>query len=205
MLKEYNLINSLDKIPVSPAAHFSIGGIEADSSGKTNIKGIFCVGEASCTGVHGANRLASNSLLECITFGAKTGYSVFLYNMYNTIKNIRIKNEKIYREKITDEEKYNILSNIKDTMWNNVGLLRNKETLEHALQNINNLIEEIKDKKDSYYLKDLLYLSKFVTLSALNRNESRGVHYRNDFPHEKEEYKTHTIIEINEKIKLEVN
>ncbi len=205
LLKEYNLIDKLDKIPVSPAAHFTIGGIEASPSGKTNIEGIFAVGEASCSGVHGANRLASNSLLECVTFGAKTGYSVFLYNMYSNIKKKNIKNDIKTKEKLENNIKNEIICNLKNIMWNSVGLLRNKESLNNALDKINKLILIAKDKYDSYYIKDLLYLANLTTKAALNRKESRGVHFRDDFPHEKEEYKKHTIIENKEKIKLEVN
>lgn len=91
MLKYYGY-GDKTLIPVSPAAHYTIGGIEATSNGKTSVEGIFAVGESSCTGVHGANRLASNSLLECVVFGYKTAYSVFSYNMYADVnKNIKIK------------------------------------------------------------------------------------------------------------------
>ena len=205
LLKEYDLLSNINKIPVSPAAHFTIGGIEANPSGKTDVDGIFAVGEASCTGVHGANRLASNSLLECITFGAKTGYSVFLYNMYNNIKKVRIKNEINTLRKLNKNEKNKIICDIKNIMWKNVGLIRNKDSLNKALTKINELISKVKDTENGYYIKDLLYLAKLIVLSAKNREESRGVHYRNDFPHEKDKYKKHTIIDNKEKIKLEVN
>ncbi len=204
LLKNYNLLNSLNKIPVSPAAHFSIGGIMADPSGKTNVEGIFAVGEASCTGVHGANRLASNSLLECITFGAKTGYSVFLYNMYNDIRPINVENKGRGKKEIKKTEKQNLIYKLKEVMWNYAGLVRNKEKLETAKKEIDNLIQQIEDKKGASYLKDLLHLSKLVIESALNRKESRGVHFRDDFTHENEKYKKHTIIDDNQKIKLEV-
>ncbi len=104
MLKYYGY-GDKTLIPVSPAAHYTIGGIEATSNGKTSVEGIFAVGESSCTGVHGANRLASNSLLECVVFGYKTAYSVFSYNMYADVnKNIKIKN-KMRGEKILTKER----------------------------------------------------------------------------------------------------
>ncbi|MEJ5173033.1 MAG: FAD-dependent oxidoreductase, partial [Hydrogenothermaceae bacterium] len=92
ILKEFGLENERN-IPVSPSAHYTIGGIKADINGKTNIKGIFAIGETASTGVHGANRLASNSLLECIVTGYKVAYSVYVYNMYAKIDNINIDNE----------------------------------------------------------------------------------------------------------------
>lgn len=206
LLKEYNLLDSIDKVPVSPAAHFSIGGIEANPSGKTNVEGIFAVGEASCTGVHGANRLASNSLLECITFGSKTAYGVYLYNMYEKIKEINISNKIRSNKVLTDNKKNEIIYKLKDLMWNKVGLIRDRESLTLALKTIENLIEDVQNHVSPAYILDILYLSKAVTLSALNREESRGVHYRQDFKSPREEFKKHSIIENkNFEIKLEVN
>ncbi|WP_457621429.1 L-aspartate oxidase [Persephonella sp.] len=193
-------------IPVSPAAHYTIGGIEATSNGKTSVEGIFAVGESSCTGVHGANRLASNSLLECVVFGYKTAYSVFTYNMYaSNNKNIQIENSIKGENLLTKERKRFILNKIKKVMWEKVGLIRNKEVLEEALSQINLIEKEISGFSNVRYLKDLLYLSRAVILSALNREESRGTHYRTDFPEENPDFKKHTKIYENFKIKLEVN
>ncbi len=193
-------------IPVSPAAHYTIGGIEATSNGKTSVEGIFAVGESSCTGVHGANRLASNSLLECVVFGYKTAYSVFSYNMYAGInKGIKIKNRVNTEKMLTKERKRFILNKIKKIMWEKVGLIRNRKLLSEALSQINSIEEEISAYLNNRYLTDLIYLSKAVILSALNREESRGTHYRSDFPDENPELRKHTKVYNNFKIKLEVN
>ncbi len=205
MLDRFGLGNS-ELIPVSPAAHYTIGGIEATSNGKTNIDGIFSVGESSCTGVHGANRLASNSLLECIVFGYKTAYSVFSYNMYVDIdKNFHLKNKRSSKNVLTKDRKRFILNKIKKVMWEKVGLIRNRETLHSALNDIKDLEQTIQGYGNIRYLVDLLYLSKGVILSALMREESRGTHYRSDFPKEKEEFKKHTKVYKDFEIKLEVN
>ncbi len=203
MLKATGLADK-NLIPVSPAAHYSIGGIEALPNGKTNIKGIFAVGESSCTGVHGANRLASNSLLECVVFGYKTAYSVFLYNMYN---NINMKFHEISHTKgnkvLSNKEPF--LSKIKRLMWENVGLIRDENSLKTALKEIENLENQLYQYSNVRYLIDTVYLSKAVILSALYRRESRGTHYRLDFPQEKDEYKKHTMVKKEFKINLEVN
>ncbi len=203
MLRSVGLENET-LIPVSPAAHYSIGGIEAQSNGKTNIKGMFAVGECSCTGVHGANRLASNSLLECVVFGYKTAYSVYLYNMYSSVDtDFHIKSILEGKKELKNKDKY--LDTIKSVMWEKVGLLRDEKSLREALEEITDIEERLYQYRNSRYLLDLVYLSKGIILSALNRKESRGTHYRLDFPKEKDEYKKHTKLYKHFKIKMEVN
>ena len=206
----YSLIKSFgfsenDLIPVSPAAHYSIGGIEATANGKTSVEGIFAVGESSCTGIHGANRLASNSLLECITFGYKTAYSVYIHNMYSKIHSVNISSKGIGKKLMSREERKDYLLKLKKMMWEYVGLERNEEGLEKALSEMERLEKELLIYKNSRYLIDLVYLSKGIILSAKARKESRGTHYRTDFPEEKKDYKKHTKIYNDFKIKLEVN
>ncbi len=203
MLKEAGLENK-NLIPVSPAAHYSIGGIEAKPNGKTNIEGIFSVGEISCTGIHGANRLASNSLLECIVFGYKTSYSVYLYNMYTKVDKRFNEKNIIKRTEILQKKDF-ILQQLKDIMWDSVGLIREEKPLKEALSKIQRLENQLYSYKNVRYLLDLVYLAKAVVLSALNRKESRGTHFRLDFPKENDQYKKHTKIYNNFKIKMEVN
>ncbi len=203
MLEEVGLKDK-NLIPVSPAAHYSIGGIEAEPNGKTNIQGIFSVGEISCTGIHGANRLASNSLLECIVFGYKTAYSVYLYNMYSKVDTRFHEKNTIKQTKIL-EDRESVLNSIKDIMWNNVGLIREEKSLNKALKNIQKLEEQLYNYRNVRYLLDLVYLAKATVLSALNRKESRGTHFRLDFPNESNQYKKHTKIYKNLKINMEVN
>ncbi len=204
MLKEFDL-GKETKIPVSPAAHFSIGGIEAGANGKTNVEGVFAVGETSCTGVHGANRLASNSLLECVVFGFKTAYSIYTYNMYSEIERYNIKSEIKKKEPLSKEVKREKLVNLKEIMWKNVGLIRDEQSLKNALSTINSRIEQLQKYSNVRMILDIHYLSKGIILSALNREESRGTHFRTDFPEEREKFKKHSIIDKNFKIKLEVN
>jgi len=201
ILKEFGLENET-KIPVSPAAHYSIGGIQASINGKTDIDGIFAIGESSCTGVHGANRLASNSLLECIVSGYKVAYTIYQYNMYNHIKeNIKIKNI-IKGDKIEKPEREKILDRLKDIMWKKVGLIRSEKSLKEALEEILSIKDYLNRFENGRYLKDLINLSQAIIISALNRKESRGVHYREDYPTEDINYKKHTILDNRFNIKL---
>ncbi len=189
------------RIPVSPAAHYTIGGIKAQSDGKTKVEGLFSVGEVSCTGVHGANRLASNSLLECVVFGFKTAYSVFVYNMNNNFLNFnKISNKVNFSSEHSTDDK-EIIARLKRTMWEKVGLVRDKEGLKQAV----NILEQLKENTNNNYLRDIITLSKAVAMSALKREESRGVHYRKDFPYEKKEFQKHTVLNKNMKINLEVS
>jgi len=205
-LKKYHLENSLNKIPVSPAAHFSMGGIKATSYGRTQVEGIFAVGEVSCTAVHGANRLASNSLLECVSFGKKVAYAVYKYNLYNSVKTANIENKPDQKKELTSSQRKKLTQQIKKLMWENVGLVREEGRLMNALKEINNIIDSVQNLQNSRYIMDLLIVAKAVVLSALNRKESRGAHYRKDYPKENEEFRKHSIIKDKSmKIHLEVN
>ena len=189
LISRYNLQH---KIPVSPAAHFTMGGIRAGVDGTTGISGIFAVGEVACTEVHGANRLASNSLLECITFGTKTGYSVYKYNMYTDIKEKRFENKTPFHE-ISPEERKRVINSVKELLWKHCGVVRDRENLEKGLNQIS-MLHNLYENISCGYVKDILKLGKLVIKSALDRQESRGSHYRSDFPIEKDELKKHSII-----------
>lgn len=165
-IKELGLNKEL--IEVEPAAHYSIGGIKIDLNGRTNLRNVFAAGECSCSGVHGANRLASNSLLEAIVFGSIAGK--------NALK--EKKNKKIEKEKINKKIKLNSVNSNSDfdfvslqkVMWDLVGIKRNKTGLRKALNEINKMNEN-----------NCAFLSKKIIESALKREESRGCHFRTDF------------------------
>ncbi len=204
-LKELNLENE-KLIPVSPATHYTIGGIETNNYGETNIKGVFAVGEVTCTGVHGANRLASNSLLECVVFGNRVAYSVYKHNLYNKIRSdIKIKNSFITNGILSEEKQEDYLKSLKNIMWNYVGLARNENSLKYALNKLEKLQNEIKTYSNIRYILDIITLSKCIILSAIHRKESRGGHYRTDYPKEDDiNYKKHTkVYNYNGTIKIE--
>lgn len=185
--EQYGIDVEKDLIPVAPAAHYFMGGIKTDLNGETSVKNLFAVGEVASTGLHGANRLASNSLLECVVCAYKTAQ--YLNNNYlcqlekeefQFEPNIKIRNS----EKNFDTNKLKFA--LKKTMWENVGIFRNEESLKKALCDIEQIEYEF-DKDDycanidEYELRNMLITSKLVVKSALKRKESRGAHYRTDY------------------------
>jgi len=205
VMKDNGLENST-KIPVSPAAHYSIGGIETNSYGETGINGIFAVGEVACTGINGANRLASNSLLECLVFGYRTAFSVYKYNLHtDRPRNIKLENRLDTCRELSQDKINLVLKKLKNIMWEKVGLIREENLLNEALNDINYIEKEINSYHNTRYIKDLIFLAKGIIISAINRKESRGAHYRKDFPRENEIYKKHTKVYNNFKIKMEVS
>jgi aspartate oxidase len=175
-----------DPIPVVPAQHYHMGGVKVDLNSESSMKGLYVVGEASCNGVHGRNRLASNSLLECVVCAYEVAEFLKSKNLSVQTKNF----EKISEKYEYPPEKYNDVENLKDElkniMWQNVGIFRNKTTLEDALKKIKNLQSKF-NRKDvcatasEYELRNMLLTAELVVYSALNRNESRGAHYRTDY------------------------
>lgn len=178
-----------DYIPVSPAAHYFMGGIKTNLSAQTSVKGLFAVGEVSSTGLHGANRLASNSILECVVFA----YRVAEYLKESVIEN---KNPEVDENLV---KKYEVPCNfspvnlsqmkseLKNVMWNNVGIFRDKQSLELAKNTVEKLSGQFERKDicmnaDEYEFRNMLITSMLIIKSALNRKESRGAHYRTDYP-----------------------
>lgn len=179
-----------DLIPVAPAAHYFMGGVKTNLKGETSIKGLYAIGEVSSTGLHGGNRLASNSLLECV---------VCAYEVAEFLRNSDLsfdipKDEKfdkiISKYEIPNVENkidvQNLKSKLKDLMWNNVGIYRNEKSLNDAINGLNELEKEFpkQDKylsKEEYEFKNMLISARLIVKSAIRRKESRGAHYRTDY------------------------
>lgn len=180
-----------DLIPVAPAAHYMIGGIKTGLSGETNIKNLYAVGEVSSTGVHGANRLASNSLLECLVFSkravdhsSQNNYKEkFLASINNIEFNINPENE----------YKFNTIKNeITQIMMKNAGIIKTEDSLKKTIKFLTNLSVENNFDKNEYFLSrisSLIDVCLLITKSALLRKESRGCHNRRDFPCEDKDFK----------------
>ncbi len=173
------------KIPVSPAAHYTIGGIKADADGVTNLDGLYAVGEAACTGVHGANRLASNSLLESVVFGIRTGSAALNYVCNKKVKNI---NFKLYKEKNANKDislfKDEFIKQIKRENTKYLGMVRTEQGIIKLLNFIYEntfLIKTNCNDKNVWEFNNIFLLSYLSAYSALKRTESIGVHYRKDF------------------------
>ncbi len=186
-----------DFIPVAPAAHYYMGGVKTNLKGETSIKGLYAIGEVASTGLHGGNRLASNSLLECV---------VCAYSAAEYLKSIELKTPKQIDESIkslldkyTDEdvilEELDIPSmkkELQEIMWNYAGIFRDEKSLLTAVSKINKLKSEFPRNykclsRDEYEFKNMLLVSLLIANSALMRKESRGAHCRTDYPDTKEE------------------
>jgi len=186
-LKEKGLDPYKDLIPVNPAAHYFIGGIEVDMFGRTGMEGLYGVGECTCTGVHGANRLASNSLLEGIVFGIRTAYRIYLdiNRLKFSERNFAYRKNKIVENKVDFGE-------VREKLWLLMGVERNGEGLKTLLDYIEGILEYApswESTVENRRMFDLLLIARACTYCAYSRRESRGVHYRTDFPYEREEFR----------------
>jgi L-aspartate oxidase len=177
-------------IPVVPAAHYTCGGIVVSQDGQTDIAHLYAVGESTYTGFHGANRLASNSLLECVVMGQRVAQ-----HLSNHPSNRCFYQAKPW-ELVAKYTKHHLaeISRLRDClrhlMWNDVGIVRSQQGLERALQEIQNIQNVIVDELYNYQmcqegieLRNLLICAECIVLCALHRPESRGTHYNRDRPH----------------------
>lgn len=174
-------------IPVAPAAHYTMGGIKTDTWGQTNLTNLFACGECSSTGVHGANRLASNSLLEGLVFGNRISQKINEKLIRHPMK--KIKKIEIYcqasRSLSKEFSSAKIRKELQELMWNKVGITRTFKGLTEAQKKIDNwksFLSREFSSIEQVELANLITLADLVTKSALERKESRGAHYRQDFP-----------------------
>lgn len=183
----YGIDMSKDFIPVAPSQHYSMGGIKTDEWGKTKVPGFYAVGEAACNGIHGANRLASNSLLEGLVFGRRIGRQI-AENLDEIKKCAGIK-PKIsvhyeFRQKEIDGP--GMLKKLRNLMIRNAGIFRNEKSLNDALISISEMQKEVEGVEVVHThlmeLKNMLLLSSLIVKAALYRKESRGAHFRSDYP-----------------------
>ena len=179
-----------EAIPVVPAAHYTCGGVMVDQQGQTDIEHLYCIGEAAFTGLHGANRMASNSLLECIVFGHATSQSIIkkLAKHY-TDTQIPAWDD----SRVTDSDEQVVINHnwdeIRRFMWDYVGIVRTTKRLQRAQRRIQLLLQEIDDYYCNFYisadlieLRNLSIVAQLIIESALSRPESRGLHYTLDYP-----------------------
>jgi L-aspartate oxidase len=174
-----------DPIPVSPAAHYLMGGIETDLDGRTSLPGLFAAGEAACTGVHGANRLASNSLLEGLVFGARAA-AAMIGPPAAACPGADAADPFEPRAAAADLPSIDV---VRDRMWQEAGLVRTRAGLEHLVGDLANWTVEAWRRRSAMpadrglrRLASVLTVGLLVARGALRREESRGGHYREDFP-----------------------
>jgi L-aspartate oxidase len=175
-----------ERIPVGPAAHYLMGGVETDLDGRTSIPGLFAAGEVACTGVHGANRLASNSLLEGLVFGARAGRAMTLgeRSRHETGSTAVPRPERAAAAFGIAEHEVQAL------MWRHAGLFRDEQGLHRALSTLEELWRDLQGRNGpagaldlgTWRLVSLVTLGRLIVRAALRRTESRGGHYRTDYP-----------------------
>jgi L-aspartate oxidase len=177
-----------EPIPVVPAAHYSCGGIMTDHIGRTDLPGLYAIGETACTGLHGANRLASNSLLECLVFGQAAAADI-LTQAPKELPELPYWDE----SRVTDADEEIIITHnwneLRRFMWNYVGIVRTNKRLARALHRIHMLRDEVHEFYSNFRisnnlieLRNLLQVAELIVKSALERHESRGLHYSKDYP-----------------------
>jgi len=174
-----------DRIPVGPAAHYVMGGIETNPDGQTSVPGLFAAGEVACTGVHGANRLASNSLLEGLVFGASAGRAMAYAPRVSPSRSAALHHFEDNAPLVAAEAELPTVKEIQEVMWRYVGLFRDRDGLSKAVSILNRWAEVLpKNCSDEGTCKiiSLITTGRLVANAALRRQESRGAHYRSDFP-----------------------
>ncbi len=191
--KFYDLNIAKDLLPVSPASHYCMGGVRTDLHGRTTLKGLYAAGEVTCTGVHGANRLASNSLLEGLVFGARSGAAAIKDNHELRITDDESKTQDPgfkTQDPSSSEISTAVKKRVKRVMWERVGILRDAESLRRALGEF----EQIERANLGTSSRNFVTLAKLVAMAALFREESRGGHFRTDFPERDDErWQVHSI------------
>jgi L-aspartate oxidase len=197
---QYNIDITKEMVPVSPAAHYVMGGVKTDTNSTTSLQGLYAAGEVACTGVHGANRLASNSLLEGLVFGARAGRAALKSPI--TEEQLELSCNEITRHSslvtrystIPDYEE--IRHELRKLMWEKVGIIRCGESLGYAKKKLSEwsfIQKEIPLTRRELELKNMLIVAQLITESALLRKDSVGAHYRSDFPERDEEWQKHIV------------
>jgi L-aspartate oxidase len=179
----------VDRIPVAPAAHYASGGIRVDLYGRSSIPGLYACGESACTGVHGANRLASNSLLEGLVFAARIADDI-----HRTLRQLKREEPMVLAEReilISPEAR----SEIANAMSLGAGVIRTRTSLEKTEQVLERVLQESRAMPGvaAWEATNLFTLAKVIVASALIREETRGSHWREDFPEQSQSWRKRII------------
>ncbi len=189
---EYGIDITNERIPVVPAAHYMCGGVETDTWGRTSLDGLLALGETACTGLHGGNRLASNSLLEAVVFAERAAHycaenwETLSQMVFPPIEPWKAGEAKLLNEEILIHHNWDLIRRI---MWNYVGIVRTVKRLQLAKRHMDGIFQEIEQHYKDYFvtpnmieLRNIALVSLLIIQSALTRKESRGLHYLVDYP-----------------------
>jgi L-aspartate oxidase len=184
---EFGIDITKDRIPVRPGAHYMIGGVTVDLEGRTSLPGLWAAGEVTSSGLHGANRLASNSLLEGLVYGAHAGQgaSRAAAKMNDSFQALALENLSVEGPSEALDLP-DIRNSLKSLMWRSVGVRRTEQELQEALRSIMDLQKYVLVRQfcepQGWELQNMLAIARVIVRAALDREESRGVHLRTDFP-----------------------
>lgn len=189
-------------IPVSPAAHYIMGGVRTDLRGATSVPGLFAAGETACTGVHGANRLASNSLLEGLVFGARAGQAAAEYAARRRQPAVpdAAALAAICRRRpslISAARLDRMRRDLRSVLWENVGIIRDRKGLTAALRQLrswDSLLKDLRPDRRMLELKNMVTVALLITRSALARRNSVGAHFRSDHPGKGKDWRSRTTL-----------
>src|SRR5438067_10552091 len=193
---QYNIDITTDLIPIRPAAHYAMGGVRTDLQGRTSLPALYAAGEAATAGVHGANRLASNSLLEGLVFGARAGRKM-RDELRRAPAKARSKPRVAYSNGPVDAGLEELVREMQELMWNEVGIVRDGARLKRAIEHLEKLTPRLARPKTrrSYEASNIHTAGLLIARSALAREESRGAHYRIDFPaHDDKKFLKHSVV-----------
>lgn len=187
--REFGLDLTRDRIPVRPGAHYMIGGLTVDDEARTTLPGLWAAGEVTSTGLHGANRLASNSLLEGLYFGIRAGQGASAAALEIPDRFVVPPVECEWTETITDHDDLNLTdlqNSLSAIMWRNVGIRRDEDGLKAAAAQVDFWDRYVSQREfdtvPGWELQNMLLVARLMIDSALARTESRGVHFRSDYP-----------------------
>jgi L-aspartate oxidase len=209
-LAQHDLALDSNLIPVRPAAHYLMGGIHTDLTGRTSLRGLYAAGEAACTGVHGANRLASNSLLEGLVFGTRAAQSI----LADALPLLPAEERTFLPTLLSASEEARVealIASLQSSMWEYAGLLREESTLRLGLAaqqacaaSLEELAREGKESRRMVEAKAMCCVAEAILHSALARTESRGAHFRNDYPkRDDEHFRKHSIYGREDRVVFE--
>lgn len=192
---QHNMDITEDLIPVRPAAHFSIGGVRTDLDGKTTLGGLYAAGEVAACGVHGANRLPSNSLLESLVYGARAGRA--MREAQRKTPKTDSHSKSVYANGPVDAGAEELISQIQTVMWNEVGVVRTRAGMQKAIKTLEEITPRLENPRTrrAHEAANLHLAGLLIARSALAREESRGAHYRIDYPdHDDKKFLKHSVV-----------
>ena len=209
-LARYGLDLGRDLIPVRPAAHYLMGGIRTDLAGRTSLGGLYAAGEAACTGVHGANRLASNSLLEGLVFGARAAQAMLCDGLPRVEPEAAPEAPAPLAES-AEQQVEAVIARLQASMWLHAGLLRDEPSMRAGVEahsacavRLRELAAGNRSSRRLAEAQSLLHVAHAILHSALARTESRGAHFRNDFPHRDDEnFCRHSVLARDGRVRFE--